>query len=162
MFKRNVALVSLSLVLLQACTFAGGQWAFSADESVGRVTTVKKGEQVPYDGVLMDQAASAHVVAELEKTKAECQESIRYLQELREIEKSDLKERAKIQLDAETQRCDARVASLEKQVAYLEDELAKKDDPNTALWFALGAGGGLIVGVVATAVGAAVASSARE
>ena len=109
------------------------------------VTTVKKGETVPFDGTLFSQGAAAELIVKLENTDGKCKIEIQRQLDL---------QKAKFDLDTKLLQTDLDICQTtsknildirQGQIDFLQQELTKTKKPSNELWFAIGIVGGVLI-----------------
>lgn len=109
------------------------------------VTTVKKGDTVPFDGTLFSPGAAAELIVKLENNDEKCRIEIK-----RELDLQN----AKFDLDRKILQTDLNICQTtsrdildikEAQIDFLQKELAKTKKPSNELWFAIGIVGGVLI-----------------
>lgn len=131
-----------ALVLAVALGIAAPSVAH-ADEVV---TTVTKGERVPFDGTLFNTEAAAKLLSDLKFTEHQCQ--IRTEKEL-----GEQKARMQFQIDKLEAKvelgetlCDQRLSIRDEQINMLITDLERARKPNRTGWYV----GGVVSGIALT------------
>jgi len=116
------------------------------------IAPIKMGQTAPFSGVLFSSKATAEVIAELKNKEEECKLLVG--KGVAECEVSAKLELQKLQaeLDAQKKSSGLKIKNRDDTIAFMDKRLEKLNDPNTKLWFALGSGGGFILGAVLTVV----------
>lgn len=113
------------------------------EENTAKVTGIKKGEEAPYNGVLLNTTAAAKIFAEKEYSGKECELRINY-----EIQKEILRmqlllDTTKVSLDATQKKYDTIVKIKDDEIERLSKLVLKPKNDYSALWGA----GGVLVGI---------------
>jgi len=116
------------------------------------IAPIKMGQTAPFSGVLFSSKATAEVIAELKNKEEECKLLVG--KKVAECEVNAKLELQKLQaeLDAQKKSSGLKIKNRDDTIAFMDKRLEKLNDPNTELWFAVGAGGGFILGAVLTVV----------
>lgn len=129
-------------------------WAVIYSENKGRIAPLKEGEKAPFAGTLFDVDASAQILVDKETEKERCKiekeealERQKALYELQLANANAAKEAAQQQLKEVLVLKNEHIDFLNKQI---EKSSAKPKREWSAVWFA----GGLVGGIVLTAVSA--------
>ena len=109
--------------------------AYGTDE----MTTVEKGDIVPFNGTLFNTSASAKLLIDLDFTEATCKIEID-----KNLADQDAENQFEIGiLEARIKTCESicekRLQIRDEQIEFLVTELERKRHPNQTAWFATGA-----------------------
>lgn len=116
--------------------------------SSGRVTNLSKGERAPFPGILLSDAASAKLFADLKFTEKECQ-----LRLTRELEIVSITSRTHIdaltlRLQVETERTEKLLDIKDSRIEFLEENWRPQPWYESGeLWFGMGVVGGVLITV---------------
>ena len=116
-----------------------------ADE-LPKVTFLKKGEIVPYDGTLLNSPAAAQIITDKKNVQNECALQTSYIVN-REAARNDLLlSNVKIELKYNQQRFDGLLLLKDKEIERMT-KLAEKGNHDYSSWWLAG---GVIIGAAAT------------
>lgn len=132
--------IANALMLLSSVLLIGYTTPSFADELV---TTVKKGEEVPFDGTLFNTEAAARLTSELEFADAACQIKIDRAVSATEIAKQADIDALRVQLLTCETLSEQRIQIRDDQIDFLTTELANTKRPVASAWFA----GGVVAGI---------------
>lgn len=111
-----------------------------------QTTIIEAGQPAPYDGLLLNLAAQAKVIAEKKKIEEKCALETNYLK-MRGKTDCDLQiNRAKVELDALQKKYEAITSIKEAEIRRLQD-IAIKNKSNDKWWLTIGVVGGIVATV---------------
>jgi hypothetical protein len=158
---------TLVAVFLASSTAHASPWAIIAPvdvpEMTPQVTTLRRGDPAPYDGVLMNNVAAAEVVVERENAEKKCQIEVDRAVALKDAEMQLTVDelRAANKAAAERLALEERInkESIERLSAELEREQHRAKGSR---WNGLYLAGGLVAGVLVVVAGAFAVRGVRE
>ena len=142
--KKCISIVTIFAYLL--CMMPIAAWA---DDSEEKITSVRKGQTVPYNGTLFSTAAAAHLQVDLKFTEQSCRiETDRQLGILRSKLQLDI-DLLSARLNSQTQLHEDILKAKNDQIKFLESySLETKWYKSNEFWLVTG----LISGIAVTAV----------
>ena len=154
-------IVSLSIFLFSTNVYAAPSEVSlgAAGQTMGKISPLKKGQEAPFDGVLLDASAAAKLMVDQQESENQCKI---------ETEKEVATVKAKLDLDLANARAsnealqkelDVRVSLKDEHIEFLEKQTlknAKKAD--NSKWWLLG---GIAAGIALTIGGAFVIREVR-
>ena len=113
------------------------------EENTAKVTGIKKGEEAPYNGVLLNTAAAAKIFADKEYSAKECELRINYEVQKEILRMQLLLDTTKVSLEATQTKYDAIVKIKDNELERLSKIALKPKNDYSSLW----ASGGVLVGI---------------
>jgi hypothetical protein len=114
-------------------------------EDVGRFSTLATNEPAPFEGVLFDPLATAHILARSEIFRSECDLEIEYRLDLQSTEFQLERQELNLRLDALTNEYTLLITQKDLEIAQLQKTIRTQSPRNNWIW----AAGGVILGGVA-------------
>jgi len=141
MFSKILAVIIMVLIVLTPVQVAG-QEVMSLQ---GKVTAISKGQEAPYAGTLLDEIASAKMVADKKYAALELELKLRKEFAKDFADKKMSYDVLKSDFDSLQKTHTALMEIKEKQITNLNELLKEEMGPDyTSLWFA----GGILVGII--------------
>lgn len=121
---------------------------YAIDELAPKITTVKQGQIVPFDGVLLNAASAAKVFVQKDHSEEECKLTVDF-----EVEKEHLRaqkeiDRLESSITFSTERYESIISNREIQIRDLQKLASELEEPPdyTLWWFS----GGVALGMAVT------------
>jgi hypothetical protein len=114
-------------------------------EDPGRFSTLATNEPAPFEGVLFDPLATAHILARSELFRSECDLEIEYRIDLQSTEFQLERQELNLRLDALTNEYTLLITQKDLEIAQLQKTIRTQSPRNNWIW----AAGGVILGGVA-------------
>lgn len=115
----------------------------AAAEDTGRFTFLGHNQCAPFEGVLFDPTATAHLLAEAQAAKTHCELALNYELNKQKAEYELDLQNLTIRHESLVAEYDMRIQSLEREADALANALKKQSKKNPALWVAIGVAGGI-------------------
>ena len=141
MFSKILAVIITVLIVLTPVQVAGQEVA----SLQGKVTAISKGQEAPYAGTLLDEIASAKMIADKKYAALELELKLRKEFAKEFADKKMSYDILKSDFDSLQKTHTALMEIKEKQITNLNELLKEEMGPDyTSLWFA----GGILVGII--------------
>ena len=141
MFSKILAVIIMVLIVLTPVQVAGQEVA----SLQGKVTAISKGQEAPYAGTLLDEIASAKMIADKKYAALELELKLRKEFAKEFADKKMSYDILKSDFDSLQKTHTALMEIKEKQITNLNELLKEEMGPDyTSLWFA----GGILVGII--------------
>ncbi len=114
-------------------------------DSPGQFTFLGLNQCAPFEGVLFDPAATAHILTEVQSVEQNCQLTIQYELDKQKAEHELELQNLTIRHEALLAEYDVRVQSLEREADALANALKKQSKKTPALWVAVGVASGMAI-----------------
>lgn len=132
----------MRLLILMALSL----WSNSATaDDTGKFTFLGQNQCAPFEGVLFDPAATAHILTEAQTAKINCDLYLNYELNKQKTEYELDLQNLTIRHESLIAEYDMRVQSLEREADALANALKKQTKRNPALWVAVGVVGGIAI-----------------
>ena len=131
----------MRLLILMALSALLSNPAFGADN--GRFTFLGKNQCAPYEGVLFDPKATAHILADRFALNNDCEIRVKYQLDVQAADYDLQLQNLQIRHDALLQEYVLRIDSLERESDALANALKKQSKKNPALWVTIGVASGI-------------------
>ncbi len=118
-----------------------------AEEGSGKVTSLKKGDVAPYDGILFDGKSAARLVAEKDYEEFNCKLKIEYEVEKIQARHSMALATCKASFDALKEQNTSLLDIRDEEIKRLQELALKNPNSNANWWFAGGAVAGIITSI---------------
>ena len=132
----------MRLLILTALSMLSSTPAF-ADELSGRFTFLGENQCAPFEGVLFDPPATAHILADHHALATDCDVRMQYALETQAAEYELELENLYIRHDALVSEYRLRVESLNRESDALANALKKQSKKNPVMWGAVGVVSGI-------------------
>ena len=141
MFSKILAVIITVLIVLTPVQVAGQEVA----SLQGKVTAISKGQEAPYAGTLLDEIASAKMIADKKYAALELELKLRKEFAKEFADKKMSYDILKSDFDSLQKTHTALMEIKEKQITNLNELLKEEMGPDySSLWFA----GGIVIGIV--------------
>ena len=141
MFSKILAVIIMVLIVLTPVQVAGQEVA----SLQGKVTAISKGQEAPYAGTLLDEIASAKMIADKKYAALELELKLRKEFAKEFADKKMSYDILKSDFDSLQKTHTALMEIKEKQITNLNELLEEEMGPDySSLWFA----GGIVIGIV--------------
>ena len=141
MFSKILAVIIMVLIVLTPVQVAGQEVA----SLQGKVTAISKGQEAPYAGTLLDEIASAKMIADKKYAALELELKLRKEFAKEFADKKMSYDILKSDFDSLQKTHTALMEIKEKQITNLNELLKEEMGPDySSLWFA----GGIVIGIV--------------
>ena len=135
----------LAPLLVAMLAFPAPLWADTPTETA-QITGIKKGEEAPYDGVLLNTTAAAKIFADKEFSAKECELRINYETQKQILRMQLLLDTSKVSLEASEKKYTSIIAIKDKEIERLSKVALENSNDYSAWWGA----GGVIAGIALT------------
>lgn len=112
------------------------------------VAVIKQNQRAPFTGLLFSPQAAAETIAEIKTQREQCDIDCKFQLDMLKAQHALELQRAQNDYSALEKGCEVRVQTRDETIKFMDDRMREMADPNTELWFTLGAGGGLVTGIV--------------
>ena len=119
-------------------------WSSAAlAEDPGRFTFLGQNQCAPFEGVLFDPNATAHILTEAQTAKTSCELALNYELDKQKTEYELDLQNLTIRHESLIAEYDMRIQSLEREADALANALKKQSKKTPALWVAVGVASGI-------------------
>ena len=140
---RNIIPILIFCLIFPTQLFAEPPEPSTGVENTAKITGIKKGEEAPYNGVLLNTVAAAKIFADKEYSAKECELRINYEVQKEILRMQLLLDTTKVSLDASQKKYDAVFKIKDDEIERLTKLVLKPKSDYSALWGA----GGVLVGI---------------